>query len=651
MPRSQMTTGKDLLAMSDAQLCEFMKKNRQRDGSFDFYVDWTVLSKEERDCLAGRLRLIQREVTDKPAANSRPLDLDKLDALLRDVASREDSQSRDRPRARESETQSPDESPQETYKRKEMEAYNNLVNDGGLPLYQIDLLESVSKDPDAYREMLTPFWRRPRSGKPSEMDTLGVRDAIQRQWHRWQNFRKWQLNNRGIDYKDANDEEVFSAHVEDMKRDYREMGWDEQAARLEADPNSLKQPGRWWHSLQKHHNWQRRYQRELGCESLSDYQGAVKARLTQHGFTRSFYLAEDPKQQDKLTTWIEYLGFEYWWLDRYTASKERLKPKHDNAWMELKNQGVVKDGETPEFIRTDASAMQNQFDEDRAWKSMKDAESEAANVLYRTQQDPNRHNIPKKQRRRMLAKARERFSNARETVDSTTRRNDLLLDFVRGTFDYNDAKQDVVDQTNLLEWAVAETRSIEDEQKAATLGRGATRKRKESAEDSCIVEPSSKKQKSCASKYGSQPSNSGIGTRDRRSLRSRDVPSADMNRQLDQEGNHCTAQAVPLTEAEAEPVTLGQRKKVAFQDDSSTPPRRRKSKSSARRHDSQTSDRVLRAQNRPTTSASQHPDQHQAQRVQDAKSSSKSPKPKVPSQEFTQGLRRSARLKALRRGA
>ncbi|KID72367.1 uncharacterized protein G6M90_00g089080 [Metarhizium brunneum] len=650
MSRSQMTTGKDLLAMSDAQLCEFMKRNRQPDGSFDLSVDCTVLSKDERDCLARRLRLIQREVTDKPAANSRPLDLDKLDALLRDVASREDSQSRDRPRARESETQSPDESPQETYKREEMEAYNNLVNDGGHPLYQIDLLESVSKDPDAYCEMLTPFRRPPRWGK-SEMDTFNVRDAIRRQWHRWQNFRKWQLNNRGIDYKDANDEEVFSAHVEKTKRHYREVGWDEQAARLETDPTSLKQPGNWWHYLQRHHDWQRRYQRELGCESFSDYQGAVKARLARHGFTRSFYLAEDPKQQDKLTTWIEYLCFEYWWLDRYTATKERLKSKHDDAWIEVKNQGVVKEGETPGFIRTDESAMRRQDAKDRASKAMKDAELEAEKIYHATQTDPDRFSIPKERRVRMLVKARRRLSKAKETVEFLKRRSQLLIGFVRGTFGYDDANQDVVNQMNLLKWAVAQTRSIEDEQKAATLGREATRKRRESAEDSCIVEPSSKKQKSCASENGSQPSNSRIGTRDRRSLRSRDIPSEDINRQLDQEGNHCTAQAVPLTEAEAEPVTSGQRKKVAFQDDSSTPPRRRKSKSNASRHDSQTSDRVSRARNRPTTSASQHPDQHQTQRVQDAKSSSKSPKPKVPSQELTQGLRRSARLKALRRGA
>ncbi|EFY85387.1 hypothetical protein MAC_08582 [Metarhizium acridum CQMa 102] len=487
--------------MSDEQLCEYMKKHRQRDGSIELPVDdWTVLSKEERDRLAERLRLIQREIADNPAANSRPLDLDKLDALLRDVASGQDSPSHDRPRSSERVTEPPSESPQEMYKRKEMEAYNNLVNDGGHPLYQINLLESVSKDPNVYFVILKPFWRPPRSDKPSEADYLRPEDVLQRQWHRWQNFRKWQLNNRGINYKDDYDDEAFSAYVEDLKREYREIGWDEQAARIEADPNSLKQPGEWWHAMQTHCNWRRRYQRELECHSFSDYQGAVRARLARHGFTRSFYLAEDPKQQDKLTTWIEYLGFEYWWLDRYTALKERLKLKHDNAWIELKKQGVVKDNETPDFIRRGASALQRQVDEDRAKKAAKDAELEAANVYHQTQQDPNRLNISMKRRVQMLAKARTRLSNARETVDSIVRRNDLLLEFVRGTFDYDNANQDVVNQVNLLEWAVEETPSIKDEQKAGTLGGEAMRKRKVSTEDGCIVETSSKKQKSHASK-------------------------------------------------------------------------------------------------------------------------------------------------------
>lgn len=46
---------------------------------------------------------------------------------------------------------------------------------------------------------------------------------------------------------------------------------------------------------------------------------ALKERLARHGFTRPFQLDEDAARQDKMTTWIEYLGYEYWWYDYYAG--------------------------------------------------------------------------------------------------------------------------------------------------------------------------------------------------------------------------------------------------------------------------------------------------------------------------------------------
>lgn len=148
-------------------------------------------------------------------ANSYPLDLDKLDALLRDLSSRDDTPSQCQPRVRERQTESP-EDPREISKQSETEAYDNLVSDGGHPMYPIGLLESVSKDPDASYEMLKPLWRQPRYDTTSEMDHFDARAVFRRQWHRWQNFRKWQLNNRGINNEDEDD--GFRAYVEKIKR-------------------------------------------------------------------------------------------------------------------------------------------------------------------------------------------------------------------------------------------------------------------------------------------------------------------------------------------------------------------------------------------------------------------------------------------------
>ncbi|KAK2593630.1 hypothetical protein QQS21_008678 [Conoideocrella luteorostrata] len=285
--------------MSDTQLGDFTQKHRQLNVSCSLPVnDWDRLSNSERDYLAERLRSIQRAIIDSPTASTRPLDLDKVDVLLRDVCSKEYVSAQDRTRERERITESPDIHPQEFYRQQEMEAYNNLVNDSGCPLYPIDLVESISTDPDAYYEMLEPFRRQPR------------------------------------------------------------------AAEIEADPSSLKRPGEPWYYIQRHRYGQRRYLRELGCTSFSEYEVAIKARLAQHNFTQLFHLAENPEEQDQLTTWSEHIGFEYCWLDRYIKSFEQLKPEHDNAWSELKKQGKMKDNESPESIRTNESAIRYQ-QEDR----------------------------------------------------------------------------------------------------------------------------------------------------------------------------------------------------------------------------------------------------------------------------------------------
>lgn len=54
--------------------------------------------------------------------------------------------------------------------------------------------------------------------------------------------------------------------------------------------------------------WQRR-NREEG--RFQKYAKGVKQGLAEHEITQPFQLNEDPERQDKLTTWIEFLGYEY----------------------------------------------------------------------------------------------------------------------------------------------------------------------------------------------------------------------------------------------------------------------------------------------------------------------------------------------------
>jgi hypothetical protein len=83
----------------------------------------------------------------------------------------------------------------------------------------------------------------------------------------------------------------------------------------------------------------REYQRRsrlLKTENRLDvYSQQLHSRLTRHGFMQSVQLHEDPKQQDRLTTWIEFLNFEYKIYDFYTGTIKRFQPQVDEAWKSL----------------------------------------------------------------------------------------------------------------------------------------------------------------------------------------------------------------------------------------------------------------------------------------------------------------------------
>ncbi|KHN99766.1 Chromo domain-like protein [Metarhizium album ARSEF 1941] len=640
----------DLVALSDAQLGEFMEKHRHHDGSIQLPVDgWDRLSKEERERLAERLQSIQRASINHATAGSHQLDLDKLDALLRNTSPRRDSFSQDRLPRSERQTESPEETLLEVYQRRETKAYNDLIRDGGRALYPIDLLESVSQDPHAYRDMLRPFWRGFRHWKISENDELDEEQVFQRQRLRWQNFRMWQVVNRRIE--DDKDEKDFLEFAERVKRNYRKVGWDKYADELEANPTQLKEPGGLWYFTQRHRDWQRQHQRERGCEGILDYEKAMKARLARHGFKRTFHLAEDPKQQDQLTTWIEYLGFEYWWLDRHTATFERLKPIHDEAWEKLKREGMVQDDETPEFVRTEESALGCQRDIDDAREALQDAESKAKRVYQKTQLDPSRLSIPAQQRAEMLVKARENLQASQKELDFLIQRSNQICHFVESTELYVDATEDVAYLTNILEWALAELDAIDAEVTGATSDCNSRKRRQAPTEDVGLVQSNSKRQRLNGRKHGPHLSNEAVVEAHGRVLRSRSRPSTDINRQSRRSHSHDTNDTYPgqngliqraaeqVPEPEPEPVTpkgtSRKRKRVTFKDDPLVQSGPTRLKPSSRGQGAA-----------GTTGMTQRLDQHQKER--DTGSSGRVPVRNVPSQQITQGLRRSSRLWALR---
>ncbi|KUI73485.1 hypothetical protein VM1G_08918 [Cytospora mali] len=84
---------------------------------------------------------------------------------------------------------------------------------------------------------------------------------------------------------------------------------------------------------------------EVRGRNFADYADAAKRRLAQHG-QRTVELMQDPRQQSALTTWMEYLNFEYWWYDQYVAALAKLRPTYDDAWRALQKSGVLHPSET-----------------------------------------------------------------------------------------------------------------------------------------------------------------------------------------------------------------------------------------------------------------------------------------------------------------
>jgi len=231
-------------------------------------------------------------------------------------------------------------------------------------------------------------------------------------------------------------------------------------AEIEADPSRLEPS---WDRIQFFRRRQRRLCREPDCDGFLAYAEAVKCRLARHEFTLPFELNEDPKKQDRLVTWIEYLNYEYWWLDKYTGSIERLKPDNDRAWQELVDEKVLRPHETQEFVRTMASPMERQVEEDGAMKVVRQLEAEAKRIYTLTQESPQRLSIPRAKRMSMMEAGATKLNAAKRRLHQIRSRNRRVTDFIRATFDYADAKRDAARQQVRVHWVLEQIPLVEAE--------------------------------------------------------------------------------------------------------------------------------------------------------------------------------------------
>jgi hypothetical protein len=469
------------------------------NGSFCLRVPSTILIVVYRDRTHGT----------GAATGSRPVDPGCLATALQQYAAREPSPSIGT-------TPSPscfDE--EEEYQddlQYEIKCYNALVEAGGRPSHPLSRLDDIIKDPGEYREILS-FWQ----GEFPKKDEWRVFSIQLRRWQDFQRLQRYARVQNGYDYWRSEWEDECKRHR--LKHgdgpgsqtylgrgvyEGTEAAWEHrwQHYKKYSDKRTLYVRGYtpWWVFVQ-------RKGRPIEGQGFPEYAEALKERLTRHGFTRTFQLEEDLARQDKMTTWIEYVGYEYWWYDQFTIS-ERGQQQHDEAWKRLVDSKVLKPGETEENLWGLEAGLRAAGDEEKAEKAVQSAIS-AVSSAERAASKSQKSRLSAEQLQQRLTTAQSTLEAAMKRHESIKRRNDLISEFCHQTRVFQIAKRDAERHGKLLRWMLQQLPLIEVELDASNVARinsdrrDSGRKRKRLAEPD--KEPNSPKRRRDDGDSGSIP--------------------------------------------------------------------------------------------------------------------------------------------------
>ncbi|KAL8315570.1 hypothetical protein RB593_008895 [Gaeumannomyces tritici] len=198
-------------------------------------------------------------------------------------------------------TISPGENPAKDH---QIYCYNQLVAEGGRPPFPLQILDEVDE--------------RPR-------DFIETRD------------------NRNIQ---VTDEEDMADYVAEMRHEEETEGLLPDWAMKERDEGWE----RVWKDKQLARRQERETHREVPGGTFEEYLEAARRRLRENGLDEDLQLLEDAKQQSERVTWMEYLVFEYWWLERRTLWVDYWEKRCPFIWEKITSLGLLKDGETREDV-------------------------------------------------------------------------------------------------------------------------------------------------------------------------------------------------------------------------------------------------------------------------------------------------------------
>ncbi|KAK5999030.1 hypothetical protein PT974_01417 [Cladobotryum mycophilum] len=248
------------------------------------------------------------------------------------------------------------------------------IADGGRPWYTIELLDSVSKNPDGYGELLA-YWR----GIPEARK--GAWQIFSYQRFRWSKFRTWQKEMR-----------------EDCK------------------------------------------------DEFARYQRWTDAELLRNSFKHPVTLREDPKEQDELTTWIEYYVYELSEYEKWSNYKRRQK------WFDRKI-----------LFAADYKEKGLRDELKRAKRAV-----QLAKHAYEQEQSSSSRSDAQK----TLEIATASLESIAQEKESYTQKCDLISKFMRETNDFRWCKEYGSNHEILLKWILDQIPLIEAERKERGVAGG-----------------------------------------------------------------------------------------------------------------------------------------------------------------------------------
>lgn len=231
-------------------------------------------------------------------------------------------------------------------KEHQIRCYHELINDSGRPPCSLETLDKIYQSFTGFADLLRPWLE---NTVPQHPDDLGV---FSRPLARWKEFRRWQRDNRGGGNSTA--EEGLAAFRDEKQRYFESTG----LGSITTGPEFEDTIRKVWRQEQDTGGLEG--VREVKNGSFTDYERAARRRLAEHGFHEAFRLLKDLRRQDERAMSIEYLEFEYWWLDADAKTVQRHKPSHDAAWAELVQSGVLEASEMEGDLFTHLAGEPNQ---------------------------------------------------------------------------------------------------------------------------------------------------------------------------------------------------------------------------------------------------------------------------------------------------